>query len=100
MGFDRALVLEVFFACNKNEELAANYLLDHMHEFEDWLKSPFSCSPPPFFFFFSMLGAYTLLWLNSVLYQLYALWSLENTCQDVHVASLSLDANIFSIYFS
>ncbi|KAD7116666.1 hypothetical protein E3N88_03934 [Mikania micrantha] len=35
MGFDRALVLEVFFACNKNEELAANYLLDHMHEFQD-----------------------------------------------------------------
>ncbi|GJT24838.1 ubiquitin receptor RAD23d-like protein [Tanacetum coccineum] len=35
MGFDRALVLEVFFTCNKNEELAANYLLDHMHEFED-----------------------------------------------------------------
>nr|GEX08659.1 ubiquitin receptor RAD23d-like [Tanacetum cinerariifolium]GEZ07757.1 ubiquitin receptor RAD23d-like [Tanacetum cinerariifolium] len=35
MGFDRALVLEVFFACNKNEELAANYLLDHMHEFEE-----------------------------------------------------------------
>ncbi|XP_020684435.1 ubiquitin receptor RAD23d [Dendrobium catenatum] len=35
MGFNRALVLEVFFACNKNEELAANYLLDHMHEFED-----------------------------------------------------------------
>ncbi|GKU97544.1 hypothetical protein SLEP1_g10685 [Rubroshorea leprosula] len=35
MGFDRNLVLEVFFACNKNEELAANYLLDHMHEFED-----------------------------------------------------------------
>uniref|UniRef100_A0A7N0ULT4 Ubiquitin receptor RAD23 n=1 Tax=Kalanchoe fedtschenkoi TaxID=63787 RepID=A0A7N0ULT4_KALFE len=35
MGFDRAIVLQVFFACNKNEELAANYLLDHMHEFED-----------------------------------------------------------------
>lgn len=35
MGFDRAIVLEVFFACNKNEELAANYLLDHMHEFDD-----------------------------------------------------------------
>ena len=37
MGFDRALVLEVYFACNKNEELAANYLSDHMHEFEEWV---------------------------------------------------------------
>uniref|UniRef100_A0A0E0A7W2 Ubiquitin receptor RAD23 n=1 Tax=Oryza glumipatula TaxID=40148 RepID=A0A0E0A7W2_9ORYZ len=35
MGFNRELVLEVFFACNKDEELAANYLLDHGHEFED-----------------------------------------------------------------
>ncbi|OVA05001.1 Ubiquitin-associated domain/translation elongation factor EF-Ts [Macleaya cordata] len=35
MGFDRSVVLEVFFACNKNEELAANYLLDHIDEFED-----------------------------------------------------------------
>ncbi|KAJ6832863.1 ubiquitin receptor RAD23d-like [Iris pallida] len=35
MGFEQGLVLEVFFACNKNEEQAANYLLDHMHEFED-----------------------------------------------------------------
>lgn len=35
MGFDRAIVLEVFFACNKNEQLAANYLLDHMNEFND-----------------------------------------------------------------
>ncbi|KAG6601319.1 Ubiquitin receptor RAD23c, partial [Cucurbita argyrosperma subsp. sororia] len=34
LGFDRALVVEVFFACNKNEEMAANYLLDHIHEFE------------------------------------------------------------------
>ncbi|CAA3030810.1 ubiquitin receptor RAD23c-like [Olea europaea subsp. europaea] len=35
MGYDRALVLEVFFACNKDEKLAANYLLDHIHEFEE-----------------------------------------------------------------
>uniref|UniRef100_I1QNV2 Ubiquitin receptor RAD23 n=1 Tax=Oryza glaberrima TaxID=4538 RepID=I1QNV2_ORYGL len=35
MGFDRALVLDVFFACNKDEQLAANYLLDHMNEFDD-----------------------------------------------------------------
>uniref|UniRef100_A0A804R2U0 Ubiquitin receptor RAD23 n=1 Tax=Zea mays TaxID=4577 RepID=A0A804R2U0_MAIZE len=35
MGFNRELVLEVFFACNKDEELTANYLLDHGHEFDE-----------------------------------------------------------------
>jgi UV excision repair protein RAD23 len=35
MGFDRDLVLEVFIACNRNEDLAANYLLDHQNEFDD-----------------------------------------------------------------
>jgi hypothetical protein len=35
MGFDHDLVLEVFFACNKDEQLAANYLLDHGNEFDD-----------------------------------------------------------------
>ncbi|KAL8138114.1 hypothetical protein V2J09_004115 [Rumex salicifolius] len=35
MGFDRETVLQVYFACNKIEEVAANYLLDHPHEFED-----------------------------------------------------------------
>ncbi|KAL5222707.1 hypothetical protein ABZP36_027420 [Zizania latifolia] len=40
MGFDRDLVLEVFFACNKDEQLAANYLLDHMGEFDDEAPEP------------------------------------------------------------
>ncbi|CAO2825425.1 unnamed protein product [Amaranthus hypochondriacus] len=35
MGFRRTTVLQVYFACNKNEELAANYLLDHMDEFDN-----------------------------------------------------------------
>ncbi|KAK4763862.1 hypothetical protein SAY87_013300 [Trapa incisa] len=34
-GFDRPIVLEMFFAFDKNEELAANYFLDHMQELED-----------------------------------------------------------------
>jgi len=35
MGFDRDLVLEVFFACNKDEQMAANYLLDHRNDFDE-----------------------------------------------------------------
>lgn len=34
LGFPRQRAAEAFFICDKNEQLAANYLFDHMHEWQ------------------------------------------------------------------
>jgi len=35
LGFERHVVIEAFFACDKDEQVTANYLFDHGHELEE-----------------------------------------------------------------
>ena len=35
MGFEKSKAAEAFFACDKDENLAANYLLEHGFDDED-----------------------------------------------------------------
>eukprot|EP00695_Tsukubamonas_globosa_P002056 TRINITY_DN3134_c0_g1_i1.p1 TRINITY_DN3134_c0_g1~~TRINITY_DN3134_c0_g1_i1.p1 ORF type:complete len:119 (-),score=45.31 TRINITY_DN3134_c0_g1_i1:61-417(-) len=35
LGFDKTVAAQAYFACDKNEEIAANYLFDHGAELEE-----------------------------------------------------------------